>query len=459
MTQPMDWSKIFSPYRLGEEPSGNSLRTEYERDYDRIIFSSSFRRLQNKTQVFPLPGHVLVHNRLTHSLEVASVGRSLGRAAGGYIAQHCVDKNDAATREFYTFSLASVIASACLAHDIGNPAFGHSGEKAISRFFEHNSSLRNLFSEGQWTDLTRFEGNANSFRIAAQRKPNRLQQGLGITVTTLAAMIKYPCESTAIDKDFVHRKKYNVFQSEKQLLAEVADRTGMKCEASRPLVYGRHPFVYLVEAADDICYAIMDWEDAAKLRIIPIDFAKELLLELISTDPDYNSRKITAILNGLENDPNEQLAYLRAKCINVLVKHCIAVFEHYVASDKFQIHPPSLVDNLPPAVKSALQKIVNHSVEYIYNHDSVVKIELAGYKILSGLLEDFVPAVLSSPPTGMDKKLLRLIPAQFKSHPDERPYEKVIKVLDFISGMTDLYALELYRNLRGISMPGHGLHN
>lgn len=458
MSTPLDWSKIFTGRRLGDEENTHTIRTEYERDYDRIIFSSAFRRLQNKTQVFPLPGHIIVHNRLTHSLEVASVGRSLGRYAGQFIALHCIDDTDHRSQEFYRFSLPSVIASACLAHDIGNPAFGHSGEKAISQFFRQNEALKTYFTEKEWADLTNFEGNANAFRIVAQRRPHRIQQGLGITMTTLAAMVKYPCESTAIEASSCHRRKYNVFQSERHLLEEVARATLMYRESDEPLVFTRHPFVYLVEAADDICYAIMDWEDAARLKILPIDLATEYLLALVETDPDYNAQKTQRILHTLRTDPNERLAFLRAKSINALVKHCAEVYTGYVQTGAVFQNPEPLRNRVPAGVAKILKDIADLSVQKIYNHDSVVKIELAGYRVLRGLLEDFVPAVLAAKPDAAEEKLLQLLPIQYKPEADDTHYQRVMKVLDFVSGMTDLYALELYRNLRGISMPGHGMH-
>lgn len=452
-----DWSKIFSGKRLGEEDGSNVLRTEYERDYDRIIFSSAFRRMQNKTQVFPLPGHIFVHNRLTHSLEVASVGRSLARYAGKIVADNYLDPQDRTSEEFYRFGLSSVVASACLAHDIGNPAFGHSGEKAISQFFIQNPGLNSHFSDEEWTDLTHFEGNANAFRIVAQKKAHQMQQGLGITLATLASMIKYPCESTAMDPNKPSRRKYNVFQSEVGLLHQVAEGTRMYKESHKPLVYARHPFVYLVEAADDICYAIMDWEDATRLKILPFEFASDCLMALVKTDPEYNPEKANRILTTLKTDPNEQMAYLRAKSINALVRHCSEVFAEFVRTGQIFENPPALVKGIPEEAKQILNEIAKHSFEKIYNHDSVVRIELTGFRVLYGLLEDFVPAVLAKLPDTFSGKLLRILPVQYRPLPDESDYQKVRKVLDYISGMTDLYALELYRNLRGISMPGYGI--
>lgn len=458
MSHTTDWSKIYTSRRLGDEEGSATLRSEYERDYDRIIFSSAFRRLQNKTQVFPLPGHIFVHNRLTHSLEVASVGRSLARYAGQFIAHHCLNGEHIAAQEFYRFSLPSVVASACLAHDIGNPAFGHSGEKAISQYFLQNQSLKSHFSDKEWCDLIHFEGNANAFRIVAQKKPHRLQMGLGATMATLSAMIKYPCESSAIDPMYGYRKKYNAFQGEIDLLRQVAENTGMALISEEPLIFSRHPFVYLVEAADDICYAIMDWEDATRLRIVSHPFASEYLMELVKTDPDYDASKTARILRTLQSDPNEQMAYLRAKSINTLVKHCAEVFSELVMSGEIFQNPKSLVKGIPTEAAKVLNEIASISIEKIYNHDSVVRIELAGYRVLYGLLEDFVPAVLTAEPGSSAQKLLQILPGQYRPTSEETDYEKVMKVLDYVSGMTDLYALELYRTLRGISMPGYGVH-
>ncbi|MFN3951097.1 MAG: dGTP triphosphohydrolase [Thermaurantimonas sp.] len=454
-----DWSKIFSGRRLGDEDTSGAHRSEYERDYDRIIFSSAFRRLQNKTQVFPLPGHIFVHNRLTHSLEVASVGRSLARYAGNFVADNNLDPHDRASEEFYRFGLSSVVASACLAHDIGNPAFGHSGEKAISQFFIQNPSLKSHFRDEEWMDLTNFEGNANAFRIVAQKKAHQIQQGLGITLATLASMIKYPCESIATDPERPSRKKYNAFQSEVDLLDQVAQGTRMHMESQKPRIYSRHPFVYLVEAADDICYAIMDWEDATRLKILPFDFASEHLLALLKTDPEYRPEKTNRILATLKSDQNEQMAYLRAKSINALVRLCSEVFSDYVRTGQIFHNPPPLIQGIAQDARSILKNIEIHSFEKIYNHDSVVKIELAGYRVLYGLLEDFVPAVLAESPGASSKKLLQILPAPYRPEPEDTDYQKVRKLLDFVSGMTDVYALELYRNLRGISMPGYGISN
>ena len=280
----INWNAIHTSQRLGvnkKSSQSKDPRSEYQRDIDRIIFSPSFRRLQNKTQVFPLPGSALVHNRLTHSLEVSSVGRSLGTLVGDHI-RRTYDLNDESSY-FYQHELSNVVSAGCLCHDIGNPAFGHSGEKAISIYFVQNESeLRPMFSDAEWKDLTTFEGNANAIRLLTHQNKGKAPGGFRLTATTLASIAKYPCESIAMDKskNKIHLKKYGFFQTEKEVFKELGQLTHLVKESDDPLVYKRHPFVYLVEAADDICYNIMDLEDAQKLDIISFDECVSRLLDL-----------------------------------------------------------------------------------------------------------------------------------------------------------------------------------
>ncbi|MEN9332569.1 MAG: dNTP triphosphohydrolase [Bacteroidota bacterium] len=271
----MNLNQLYSTQRPGKPSLNADIRTEYQRDFDRLIFSGPFRRLQNKTQVFPLPGSTLVHNRLTHSLEVASIGRSLGKITGRMLVQQFNSELTEEAKEFYSYHLSEVIAAACLAHDIGNPAFGHSGEKAISHFFLNGGVDKNLFSEAEWKDLTNFEGNANALRLLTHQFNGRLPGGYRLTYTTLATILKYPCESLGSDKKKVHLKKYGFFQTEKELFLKIVKEFGLVQESENPLQYCRHPFVYLLEAADDIAYRIIDFEDAARLGIISIDLMRE----------------------------------------------------------------------------------------------------------------------------------------------------------------------------------------
>lgn len=458
----MNWNTCFSPGRFGQEDITVAKRTPYERDFDRLIFSSAFRRLQDKTQVFPLPGPVLVHNRLTHSLEVASLGRSLGKLAGEELIRKYGSDLDEDARDFYAHDLSSVIAAACLAHDIGNPSFGHSGEAAISAYFDmaenvmvNGEYLRNHFNDAEWCDLTNFEGNANSFRILTHPYANRQPGGYRLTFSTLAAIAKYPCESSATRKSELHRKKYGFFQADRNSFTNVAAQTKMRLESDTPLIYRRHPFVYLVEAADDICYRIIDWEDAHRIGILDTHTAKESLLQLLGTSAYEDMARVGKTLDELANDPREQLAYLRAKCINYLVISCARAFaEHGDKLLQGNLEKP-LLDLLPQQTVEALENINQITIRRIYNHETVVKIELAGYEVMRALLEEFIPAMLSIKHTHKQKKILQLLPAQFSVSADASPYQKALSVVDFISGMTDLYAMELYKNLRGISLPVH----
>ncbi len=456
----MQWSNCFSGERFGAENLKSTQRTEYERDWDRIVFSSAFRRLQNKTQVFPLPEEVFVHNRLTHSLEVASVGRSLGSMLGEKLASLPELSGDSEARIFYREHLKSVISSACLAHDLGNPAFGHSGEKAISQYFidrQSDDSFTGLFSENEWSDLVSFEGNANALRILTRAFKGRMPGGFRLTYSTLAALVKYPCESAAGNrkKGPVHQKKYGFFQSEIPVFQAVAKELHIpESHSDKGLSYQRHPFVFLVEAADDICYNIIDLEDAHRLRIFSTEYVTDLLLRIIQLNENEDMNKIRETLRRLGEDANEAVSYLRAKAINYLTNRCASIFwenRDQIISGRLET---SLMTQMQEA-QSVLKELESVSVKKIYNYPSVVKIELAGFRIMSGLLEDFIPAALK--PAGQrqknEEKLVELIHSQYRFEENQTPYEKVMCILDYVSGMTDLYALKLYRNLRGIEIP------
>lgn len=454
----LTWQEAFSTKRLGSDRETQDARSAFERDYDRIIFSSAFRRLQNKTQVFPLPKHVLVHNRLSHSLEVTSVGRSLGAIVGGQLADLPGLKTSAAAQDFYRNNLRTVISTACLAHDLGNPAFGHSGEEAISKYFIDRAgdrAFRDKFTEAEYRDLTHFEGNANAFRLLTRQFKGRLPGGYQLTLSSLAALLKYPCASTAVDKSQgKHRSKYGFFQSDLQTFNELTAGLGLQPESEQPLAFRRHPFVHLTEAADDICYSIIDYEDAHRLGILSFEETKKDLLELIKTNPHEDFGRLDRNLENLRNDNNEAIAYLRSKAISYLVRCCAEVFMQNQETILAGGFAEALLGKVG-AVAAPLSKIQKKSVGRIYNHESVMKIELAGFKIMSGLIEDLVEAALTEQGQRRKRhqKILALIPPQFRFEEGETPYEKTMAVLDYVSGMTDNYALELYRNLRGISVP------
>jgi dGTPase len=455
-----NWNQAYSAQRFGTKSAQLGGRSEYERDWDRIIFSSAFRRLQNKTQVFPLPQEVFVHNRLTHSLEVASVGRSLAEEVGIYLSKKRDELNlSDESVEFYRYHLKHVVASACLAHDLGNPAFGHSGEDAISQYFIDRSGdreFRGLFSDAEWSDLTRFEGNANALRLLTNQFSGKLEGGFKLTYSTLIAMVKYPCESLASQGKTgpKFRSKYGFFQSDAAFFGELAESMHMLREDDNYVVYRRHPFVYLVEAADDICYSIIDYEDAHRLGIFSTEKVIADFLPLILLNPNETEERIVSLMHKV-SDANEKIAYLRAKAINALTMRCVNQFTSnldQLLAGKFE----SDLISSDHEVKAVLKTIQHESVKSIYNHPTVVKIELAGFKIMAALLEEFIDAALcdASRRNPRQRNTLQLMPAQYTFAEDASPYLRCMSVLDFVSGMTDLYALKLFRNLRGIEMPG-----
>ena len=432
----MQWDQLLSAVRFGQESldTRQHSRTEFQRDYDRLIFSPSFRRLQNKTQVFPLPGAIFVHNRLTHSLEVASVGRSLGTSVGmalkeKYADQPWIEKFD---------SLDDIVAAACLAHDMGNPPFGHSGERAIISYFSEGEGRRfqEILSPQQWADLTHFDGNANAFRLLTHHFIGHREGGFALTYSTLASIIKYPYASTQVTK----KPKFGYFQSEEEAFQRVISRLGMDPMA-------RHPLCFLVEAADDICYQIMDIEDAHNLKLLSTEETKELLLGF------FDGEQRARIERGLTHVPdiNEQIGYLRSRAIGTLVFECSQAFLSYeeeILQGAF--HQP-LIDCISDVPARAYAHCSEVAYSRIYNSSDVVDIEVAGYQIITTLLDKMINAVLN-PDRSYSRLLLDRIPLQYETRA-EGVYPRIMAVLDYISGMTDVYALDLYRKIFGMSLP------
>ncbi len=447
----MNLNRIYTNQRTGNNPHTKASRTDFQRDFDRIIFSSAFRRLQNKTQVFPLPGSVFVHNRLTHSLEVSSVGRSLGSIIGEFIFENFQNDLTEDSKGFYLHNLGNVIAAACLCHDVGNPAFGHSGEDAIASYFEKNENdLKPKFSEKEWADLVNFEGNANAIRVLTHQQQGKDEGGVQLTMTTLASIAKYPCEAIAKKKGIIHRKKFGFFQNEKETFLDIAKATQLISESEEPHIFRRHPFVWLVEAADDICYNIIDMEDAHRLGIVSTADCKNLFFELVKSETDDVDR-VERKLNSIGNE-NEQISYLRAKVINALINKSVELYK----SNFNLIFEGNLEKGLLDIYKSensALQDIESFSIEKIYNHKAVVEIENAGYNVMYELLDHFIPSILKSKENrkSYDTKALKLLPKQFV-YDEGTDYQKVLGVIDFVSGMTDNYATDLYRKIKGIDI-------
>lgn len=458
----MNWQQLYSTRRTGAEHKlatyTDAIRTSFLRDYDRIIFSSAFRRLQNKTQVFPLPGPVFVHNRLTHSLEVASVGRSLGKAIGDGIAAKYRDAGDD-FREFYKYELPSVIAAGCLSHDIGNPPFGHSGEDAIRSFFREltgdaKQRFEAILSPNQQRDFLFFEGNANAFRTLTHSFNENSPGGFRLTYATLASIIKYPSDSlSGFNKQQLVTKKSGFFDSEIRTYQFIADALQIPRLDAQKNIYARHPFVYLVEAADDICYRVIDFEDAHRLNIISIDTIKELFLSFFNAAEGYDTRQTVETSLNKINDDNQKVQFLRARLINLLINRACEVFMEKETDLLNGTLQKALIDYLPEQEKQLIKTIDAFSVEHIYNHRSVVEIEIAGYNVIGGLLKEFFAAVIH-PQSAKSQKLLQLISQQFViTGQPEKLYYDIQSVVDFIAGMTDLYAVDIYRKITGITFP------
>ena len=439
----MNWTQLITNKRLGLEHLHNKqsdIRSDFERDYDRIIFSAPFRRLQNKTQVFPLPGSIFVHNRLTHSLEVSTVGRSLGSRVAQKLAERYPDCAN------HLNQIPSIVQAACLAHDMGNPPFGHSGEQAIGTFFSEGEGrdFQHFVTPDQWEDFTHFEGNANAFRLLAHQYLGRREGGFVLTYSTLASIVKYPYEAKYSPAG---KQKFGFFQQDKPLYERIAAELGICKQVGDERKYARHPLVYLVEAADDICYELMDLEDASKLHIISTDTALQLFLSFFSEERREHLR---VHCDRLE-DPNEKLAYLRSCAIGALVDACAEAFmacEPQIMVGELQ---QSLIRQLPEPLCSAYAACADISLKQIYRARMVLDIELSGYRVISELLRCYIHAAFS-PTTAYSHQLLNRVPSQYDVRA-ERPYDRILAVLDFISGMTDVYALGLYRMIQGIEIP------
>ncbi len=435
----MNWLQLLSDKRFGmEEYHGRKQeRTDFQRDYDRLIFSSPFRRMQNKTQVFPLPGSIFVHNRLTHSLEVSCVGRSLG----SHIAKELAKKYPDA--EGHIAEIGSIVSAACLAHDMGNPPFGHSGERAISAYFAEGNGrkLEEQIREegGRWEDFIHFEGNANAMRLLTHQFNGRRKGGFALTYSTLASIIKYPYASTFAGK----KGKFGFFQSEEASYLRIAEELGIGRDPQDQNRFMRHPLVYLVEAADDICYQIMDIEDAHKLHIL----TKEETINLLMNFFDADRRDHILHIMKMVDDTNEQIAYLRSCIVGILVDECCRVFLENEKGMLDGTYHGELIDHISDIPRRAYAECSATAWNKIYKTKEVLDIELSGYHIFSYLIDSLAEAVMR-PEHAYSKLLLQRIPEQYHVKAPT-VYGKIQCVLDYISGMTDIYALDLYRKVTG----------
>ncbi|WP_302952455.1 dGTP triphosphohydrolase [uncultured Prevotella sp.] len=444
----MNWKQLISNKRLGQE-SRHAIRhddrSEFKRDYDRLIFSAPFRRMQNKTQVFPLPGSIFVHNRLTHSLEVASVGMSLGNDVA-----HCVMKTRPELADTLFTQIGTIVSTACLAHDMGNPPFGHSGEKAIQTFFTEGKGayLKDRLSPELWNDITHFEGNANAFRLLAHRFKGRRDGGFVMTYTTLASIVKYPFASALAEKG---HGKFGFFSTEADIFCRIADDLGIirKSANGCPAEYARHPLVYLVEAADDICYEIMDIEDAHKLKIVTYEETKRLFLDFFD---EMGQNHIMQRIHDEEiTDDNEKVIYMRACVINALERACVDAFMRHEDEIMRGEFSGSLIDSIDDRLVKAYRNCTELSKKRIYKSKPVLDVELSGFKIMDSLMEVMTEAAVN-PQRFYSRQLISRVSSQYDiSAPDLET--RIMAVIDYISGMTDVYALDIYQKINGISLP------
>lgn len=441
----MDWKKLISAKRLGMESfhtEGADDRSDFLRDYDRLIFSAPFRRLQNKTQVFPLPGSVFVHNRLTHSLEVACVGRSLGNRVSRALLQRDPELSASLVGE-----IGSIVSAACLAHDLGNPPFGHSGERAISSYFAEGKgqALRSQLTDAEWDDIIHFEGNANAFRLLTHQFNGRRRGGFALTYATLASIVKYPYSSYYSGG----KSKFGFFQTEADAFRTIADELGLirLSDEGEPLRYCRHPLVFLVEAADDICYQMMDIEDAYKLKILTLEDTIGLLSPFIEKSKQGH---LTEVLN-MVTDHNEQIAYLRSKVIGILIDECADAFMRHEEEILKGTFSEPLIKHTSERCRQAYKRCSEVAVQKIYRSRDVLDIELAGFRIINTLIELMIDAV-TQPDKAYSRLLIDRVSSQYDLHAPTL-YGKIQAVFDYLSGMTDVYALDLYRKINGNSLP------
>lgn len=439
----MQWDQLLSGRRFGMEEyhERKHERTDFQRDYDRLIFSSPFRRLQNKTQVFPLPGSIFVHNRLTHSLEVSCVGRSLGNN----VTKGLMQKYPQGSINFP--EIGSIVSAACLAHDMGNPPFGHSGERAISAYFLEGNGRQfetEVRAEGnRWEDFSHFEGNANAMRLLTHQFIGRRKGGFALTYSTLASIVKYPYSSELSGE----KGKFGFFQTEEEDYIRIATELGILHLNNNPVKYVRYPLVFLVEAADDICYQIMDIEDAHKLRLLTSEETIGLLLNFFEGDKLPHMKKVMHMVG----DTNEKIAYLRSCIIGLLVDECSRIFienEEAILNGSFN---SPLINHINTKAKEAYKTCSATAYANIYKAKEVLDVELAGYRIFGSLMDCLLNAIMNQT-HAYSKLLLNRIPEQYNTN-EPSSYGKIQCILDYISGMTDVYALDLYRKITGMSLP------
>jgi len=448
----LNWKQLLSQQRLGrDEPYDTKGRSSFQRDHDRIVFSSAFRRMQDKTQVFPLAHLDYIRTRLTHSLEVSCVGRSLGLA----VAEELISKYDL---DVEVSDFGVIVASACLAHDIGNPPFGHSGEEAIQYWFESSDLAKSILTKldaQQQRDFLKFEGNAQGFRILTRLQHPNNEGGMQLTCATIGSMMKYPCSSNRqrAEGDGISNKKFGYFEADKKAFGSLIKTLGLKERTSGQ--YFRHPLAFLVEAADDICYHLVDFGDGFRLGHISFEEAMELLLYILEEEAHDSISRIAKF-----REDKEKIEFLVSKCISWVISAVSARFLQVEESMLSGEYDRELIHDVKFSVH--LKEIQKISIQKVYGAKEVIEVESAGYDVLGGLLERFSSALEDVATNGekaskRSHKILQLLPSQFLKEPgipDPDPYLRTLQLTDFISGMTDSYALKVYSTLTGVQVMG-----
>ena len=441
----MEWEKLLSLKRHGDEFKRKRIdqdetRLGFEVDYDRIIFSSEFRSLQDKTQVVPFSQGDFVHTRLTHSLETSVVGRSLGRKVGVEILKKYPDLKNKLGYQSNDFG--AIVASASLAHDIGNPPFGHSGEKSIGQYFSSGpgKKFKDILNKKEFQDLCDFEGNANGFKILTQSRPGR-GGGLRLSYATLGTFVKYPKESLPVKPSSnISDKKYGFFQNEKNTYVDIANELGLLKDDGG---YNRHPLTFLVEAADDICYTIIDFEDGINLGLVQEDYALEYLINLVRDS--INTEKYNTLNNTID-----RVSYLRALSINTLINEAVQIFienEDDILSGNFNV---SLLKK--SKYKPQITDIIKISIEKIYESKEVIEKEVAGYNIINKLLDTFISSVnryYEGNQTSYDDLILKLLPSTTNLNHDNL-YSRLLEICHYVASLSDRKALNVYNKITGV---------
>jgi dGTPase len=442
----MNWEQLLSLKRSGDtqkrpREAQDETRLGFDVDFDRIIFSSAFRSLQDKTQVIPLSETDFVHTRLTHSLEVSVVGRTLGRRVGRVL----LERHPNLVALGYTFNdFGAIVAAASVTHDIGNPPFGHSGEKAIGEYFKtgNGAKYKGKLTDKEYQDLIDFEGNANGFKILTESREG-VFGGLRLSYATLGAFLKYPKESLPKNPtNHIVDKKYGFFQSEKQEFLDVVEDLGMLQKSAEAISFYRHPLAYLVEAADDICYTIIDFEDGINLGLIEEEFALEYMIKLVKDTID--SKKYHSLKHK-----TDRVSYLRALAIGVLINEAVAIFLENEAAILAGTFEKSLLEKC--AYEAQINDIIKISVAKIYKSTEVVEKEVAGYRIIADLLDVFVTALnntFDGNPSNFDKLVLNLLPEEYKIE-NVNLYDRIMQVCSYVSRISDSYAIRMHKKLTG----------